>query len=521
MIQRILFFILIVSFCAHAQEASAPADNSSKSAAPLSQQSQNPAVRLRPPDDLNKESSSFIGDPENLDPLRTRKESLKEDDEPVLEDIRSIIDQPTQKPPQKVVVKKKKSALKPVKKLPPKITKKARKKNLNKFAQTSNANDPDETLERRFHQNYQNYNSSPTSVEAWSKATFGRSSEVYIVQKDDSLWTISETLFGDSLFWPKIWALNRQGILNPNFITPGMNIHFYPGTQMETPTLSVNDQNENNDNQATDQQLAEQDQQQTKSSKNNPQTSDSEQQSIKHNLSLQDRPTPLPPSLPVYRSELYFTKPRTVDIIDLKEPETPALSQENDFVITDRVVLSDILISVQGDLNLSCYPGELLQNFEFVRQAQTTEYTILEPLDKVQVEKETTLYPYKKVGKVSLYGDKKLKIKECNSFLSRSQIFVPTNIIESLKTKKQSQISAKIVGGPIVYEQVNYQPSQFIYVSMGPLSFESGQVFGIKSRRTDAPAGKIKIVERYGNFALALITDVDSSIQVGDEVISQ
>ncbi|MBC7464508.1 MAG: hypothetical protein H7256_00825, partial [Bdellovibrio sp.] len=38
--------------------------------------------------DPQKESSSFMGDPSNLDPMKPKKENLKEDEEPVLEDIR-------------------------------------------------------------------------------------------------------------------------------------------------------------------------------------------------------------------------------------------------------------------------------------------------------------------------------------------------------------------------------------------------------------------------------------------------
>jgi len=55
-----------------------------------------PSARPRM-DDLQKESSSFVADPDPLDPLPVKKESLKEDEEPVLEDIKSVLNSPTKK----------------------------------------------------------------------------------------------------------------------------------------------------------------------------------------------------------------------------------------------------------------------------------------------------------------------------------------------------------------------------------------------------------------------------------------
>ncbi|WII73753.1 LysM peptidoglycan-binding domain-containing protein [Bdellovibrio sp. 22V] len=99
--------------------------------------------------------------------------------------------------------------------------------------------EPDYSREAEFHRIYKTYNEQPTSEEVWEKAVGGRESEVYAVQKGDTLSGISQTFFGDPLFWPKVWSFNNGQILNPHEIDPGMNIQFFPGSMDDAPTVQV------------------------------------------------------------------------------------------------------------------------------------------------------------------------------------------------------------------------------------------------------------------------------------------
>lgn len=457
-----------------------------------------PALRPKPPDDSNKESSSFIGDPENLDPLRARRENLKDDNEPVLDDIKQVLDAPSKKKIIKKVAKSKRQA---------------------KPSQPSvelSADEPDVQIEKRFYQNYLKYNMTPTSAESWSTATFGRSAEIYIVQKGDTLWTISETLFGDSLFWPKIWAINRQGILNPHFITPGMQVNFYPGSNVDAPTLGLGA------DQSSTPVVLEEKSDSTDSTPEPPEElSDKKSANSGQVKSGVKRVTHLPPSIPVYRSGLYFGKAQKIQIIDLEEPEKIPLTYSTDIILTDRLVLSDIKIESESHLTLSCYKGELIEKFKFIRQVKTKEYAILQPLEKISLDQNQFLYPYQRVGTLTSYDNGKLKIKDCNSYLNGDQIFVPIEIIDGLKTNKTSVASAKILGGPTVVYQQQFAPSQTVYVDMGSTNFDVGQLFGVKSRRIDQGVGQIKILDRFGSYAVAVIIDSQNSIQVGDPILQQ
>jgi len=99
--------------------------------------------------------------------------------------------------------------------------------------------DADFKTEERFHRVYKKYNEQPTSGEAWEKVLSDRKANNYSVQEKDTLWDISNTLFGDSHYWPKVWSYNTEDILNPHQINPKQQIKFYAGTLEEAPTVGL------------------------------------------------------------------------------------------------------------------------------------------------------------------------------------------------------------------------------------------------------------------------------------------
>lgn len=98
--------------------------------------------------------------------------------------------------------------------------------------------DPDFKKEEAFNKIYRRYNSKPTSDETWGELTANRRSMTYIVQKGDNLFEISETLFGDPSYWPKVWSLNSDQVYNPHIIRPNLNIKFYPGDGNNAPSIA-------------------------------------------------------------------------------------------------------------------------------------------------------------------------------------------------------------------------------------------------------------------------------------------
>ncbi|MFZ3207282.1 MAG: LysM peptidoglycan-binding domain-containing protein [Geobacteraceae bacterium] len=50
---------------------------------------------------------------------------------------------------------------------------------------------------------------------------------VYVIQKGDTLWGLSDRFFRDPGFWPNLWSRNQK-VTNPHFIFPGQRLKFYP-----------------------------------------------------------------------------------------------------------------------------------------------------------------------------------------------------------------------------------------------------------------------------------------------------
>ncbi len=90
------------------------------------------------------------------------------------------------------------------------------------YAQSSNMQESNS-----FDQAYSEYWSKP--VENWEKIASTKQTEVYTVQRKDTLSELSQVFFGTPYYWPKIWSLNSY-IGNPHLIYPGNRIGFYVGS---------------------------------------------------------------------------------------------------------------------------------------------------------------------------------------------------------------------------------------------------------------------------------------------------
>ena len=62
--------------------------------------------------------------------------------------------------------------------------------------------------------------------------------DIYVIQRGDTLWDISNKFLGNPHHWPRLWSINEQ-ITNPHWIYPGNKIVFHPGTEIDPPGLSL------------------------------------------------------------------------------------------------------------------------------------------------------------------------------------------------------------------------------------------------------------------------------------------
>lgn len=62
-------------------------------------------------------------------------------------------------------------------------------------------------------------------------------SEVYVIQKGDTLWGLSGRFLNDPGYWPNLWSKNPQ-VTNPHLIYPGQTVRFVDG-RMEIVPVAV------------------------------------------------------------------------------------------------------------------------------------------------------------------------------------------------------------------------------------------------------------------------------------------
>jgi hypothetical protein len=97
---------------------------------------------------------------------------------------------------------------------------------------------PNTGVERRLQKIFEKYDSDPVPDEKWQSMVGAKAAEAYKVQTGDTLWDLSETLFGDGSYWPKLWSENRS-IENPHQILPRKQIRFLAGTIAQAPSIRI------------------------------------------------------------------------------------------------------------------------------------------------------------------------------------------------------------------------------------------------------------------------------------------
>lgn len=537
-----LVFLFLVGFLVSAEMMAQQNGNTQPAPAPPVA-----GARPRPPNDPHKESSSFIGDPESLDPMQVKKESLKEDEEPVLEDIRQVLDEPEKKPeapaasqsdnppppeiinpgqpanaeapkPAEPVKKAAKPKKKKVTQLPPKKVKVNKPVVVHKPKviepkpdRALHSDEPDYLLEKKFNNIYNTFNAQPTSVEAWSSVLGDRKSEVYVVQKGDTLWSISKTLFGDPLFWPKIWSLNRMGIVNPHFITPGLQVVFYSGSDEHIPSLAVHKKKETQEGSAA------------KASDGSGVSASSGDgaefdEDVESSLTTLDESVPagvIPPSLPLSRNDNYFLPGKSLKVDIQNDVEAPEIL-ESDILLTNNSIKSEIDLPLEELVKGRCGGNHVIK--PKANQTLESDYAIYELLETLKTD-AGPVHAYRYVGESKVLAPEKMKVTSCKTVMSDALVFIAPKNIAGLRANKVSKATQpEILGGPNLGTQSLFSNKQLIYINLGQQDAKIGDTVFVRSQLTDENSGEIKLLDKFGSFAVGILMEVNDLIEKGDMV---
>jgi nucleoid-associated protein YgaU len=515
--------------------------------------------RLAPLDKKNKDSSSFIADPDPLDPLPLRIESIKEDAEPVLEDIRNAApssDKNTTDSAQAVgvddgssnagnaniekenpgnnknntdgartenaTVEQNTTEQPKTELIPPtqKISQKKKFKRKKSKKKTLKPDDPDLRYEARLNRIYRIYNITPTSAELWSQVTGDRKVETFVVENGNTLESISRMLFGDSQFWPKIWALNWGSITNPHQIYPGQKIYFYPATVTEIPTVAMQINSEVN----TAEKNGFSGEKSIDGRDYAPQMTEFGGSDLrKHQNKKSNGPQPLPDSLPLVRQTSYFSASKpAATVIDIQEIlPAPVSVPKNPYIISSETLSTDFLIPAEEVDNIICMKGQYIKKtIRTNPQALPGRYLLVEDMDMKSSGLKKT-FIYKIVGDVQLGEKNELRVKTCEQLINTE-----TLIVSEAKVRSLAEPTERLAHGPQLIQSLESEKQEYfnlgqrVVINSDTGSVAEGMGLNIYSEEAGGVVGKVQILKKTGTMAVGYLTGISRLIKIGDSILS-
>ncbi|MBK9323557.1 MAG: LysM peptidoglycan-binding domain-containing protein [Bdellovibrionaceae bacterium] len=383
--------------------------------------------------------------------------------------------------------------------------------------------DPDFKREEYFHSIYKKYNEQPTSPEAWEKVLSNRKINSYTVQKNDTLWDVSQTFFGDSNYWPKVWSYNTEGILNPHEINPGNNIRFYTGTFEEPPMVGL-------------------------ASKDTPPESAPEKIIEKHvdgtveavkipPPKRQSRPVVknLPKSLPLYRLGAVNTAP-----IEFESKSLPKIQPAQRY-LTIYAVEQEVE-SVGEIVEIEVTDSQTASEFQYVTvrltnasHSQLVAYDdsnrVKDPLSSSEatlIEIQGELEPMERVNdSENLF---RALVKKSVAPVRKGAKLMP-GMMKKFEVKSApptTSVQARIIGGEPQKYQKLFGEDEFIFLSAGAKDgvqeesvlqvYLNGKVRNedTKTLLNDRAIGLIKILKTSDHFSTAYILNSKTNFEIGD-----
>lgn len=394
--------------------------------------------------------------------------------------------------------------------------------------------------ENRYHQIFKKYNEQPTPSDLWKSEISKGSLFNYQVQKKDTLWDISKALFADPNYWPKIWAINSKGLLNPHEISAGQQILFSDGTFGEPPSVAVKEslsaESVGTAELAGEPEAA-------------SEVADEKAPVYPNGLVTKDElPAPkvagagyadLPTSLPKWEALTGLADHKM--LVKPIPAAHPVMDQILPYYVTETPpeIAGTISETEQG---MKAASDRQFVYVKFKEPPSQSKYLVIEEKGKI-----TDLTSPKTANTIQVLGQlevielvnpaKNIYRAKSTQMLSHflvGSIVVPGEVaIVSPTFESPGQpLPAKIIGGANDLKRNLFGPQEIVYINKGSSGgVDVGQTFAVyknqKARHRDSDVeinapiiGHIKIVKVSDQFATAIVADVVDEIRVGDDLDS-
>lgn len=383
----------------------------------------------------------------------------------------------------------------------------------------------DDERQRYFHEAYKQNYSAPTDPETWQSVLTGREEEPYLIQRGDTLWSISETFFGDGFFWPKVWSLN-QNITNPHEIEPQGVVVFFPGSLESEPFFAVQEVKMTEDGYEDG--------------------SAAIPEKVRNSIAM---PIPkkkfqplinLPTTLPPISSFMVGGKQWFADSVAINDRRYSNNTIEVSSVLSDRPVqgIGEIVGVEMG--------GETAATGQYITvlfQSEPTQkkYSVLKDVAEIDLEPRKG-YIQEFVGEIEVLdriSDDQLlynAIVTSNlSLLGKDASLVEQNlqVLDRSSDEPNSQNAARIIGGPLHQKRKLFGSGSVMFVDGGSnVGLQVGQVTSITynpvprgvplhSRKLTRTIGKAQVIDVNSEFATLMVLQATEPIWVSDYIGTQ
>lgn len=387
---------------------------------------------------------------------------------------------------------------------------------------------PDTQKESTFHEIYKKYNEQPTSQESWESAIGDRQSQVYRVQKGDTLSDISRTLFGDQFYWPKIWSLNTGSIANPHEIDPTMNIQFFPGSVADAPTLDLVDAREMEESVVKNPPPPEP-----------PEKSPSDRGLIPKPKRNYARPLKqLPPSLPLQRyGALPKTKPSIqIDLVPRKYPTSPEYLA---YAVMDQAPAGEgKIVDTEMGMKTAAEFQYVIVHIDNENQKNFIVYSVMSPVkDPTREDGKASAPLIEYQGEIEILNKVNPEenlyraiVKKAIEPIEVGSLLLPGKLptFDPAAVEAAPAPRSTIIGGQYESKRNLLNTRALIFLSSGSdQGLREGQSIGIyenirkrlpktKVLMNERQIGVAKIIRVSKNYSTAYVTRADDDISVGD-----
>lgn len=359
-------------------------------------------------------------------------------------------------------------------------------------------------------------------------------SENYKIQKGETLSSLSQLLYGDGSYWPRVWAQNR-----PHLVRPGHHLQFLMGSEDDTPAFRFSE----------DAELPSGLERTAANGTQNP---------------IVDIPPPevppkpvlkVPPSFPewqrVYRPEQELKTDYSG--LDVKRmgvanryymrawvQETPLESigkyQENDTEAGLPLPNQYVYVKMKKGSGATGQRYLIVKDLGQIRR-MNTQWNGKDKARVIQVSAEIELSEavpakYRRSRDASEYDTYRALVTKATGLSAKDcEVIAGTlQVINTDSTGSQGTTSAQVIGSEFNKASTVFGPGDLVFLNRGSSQgVEEGQMFEVFADRTirnfraevplsPASSGTIKVVQTSANLATAIILKSRDSIQQGDQV---